>query len=52
MTAHLTPLLRYCLETTAAKLADEFHHHVWELIETLMAAANLLELQRPTGSES
>ena len=25
MTTHLTPLLRYCLETTAAKLSDEFH---------------------------
>jgi arsenate reductase (thioredoxin) len=25
LTAHLTPLLRYCLETTAAKLSDEFH---------------------------
>jgi hypothetical protein len=24
LTTHLTPLLRYCLETTAAKLSDEF----------------------------
>ena len=34
----IDPRIRYAL-----------YHHVWELIETLVPAANLLELRRPTG---
>jgi arsenate reductase (thioredoxin) len=30
----------------------QLYHHVWELIETLVPSANLLDLQRPTGGKS
>jgi arsenate reductase (thioredoxin) len=33
------------------RIRYELYHHVWELIETLVPAANLLELQRPTGGK-
>ena len=31
------------------RIRYDIYHRVWELIETLVPAANLLELQRPTG---
>ena len=33
------------------RIRYELYHHVWELIETLVPAANLLDLQRPTGGK-
>ena len=30
----------------------ELYHHVWQLIETLVPSANILDLQRPTGGKS
>ena len=33
------------------RIRYELYHHVWDLIETLVPAANLLELQRPTGGQ-
>jgi arsenate reductase len=34
------------------RIRYELYHHVWELIETLVSAANLFELQGPTGGRS
>lgn len=34
------------------RIRYELYHHVWELIETLVPAANLLELQGPKGGHS
>ena len=34
------------------RIRYELFHYIWELIETLVPAANLLELQRPTGAQS
>jgi len=31
------------------RIRYEIHHHVWELIETLVPAANLLDLHKPKG---
>ena len=34
------------------RIRYELYHHVWDLIETLVPSANLLDLQRPTGGKS
>ena len=34
------------------RIRYDIYHHVWELIETLVPATNLLELQRPSGGTS
>ena len=34
------------------RIRYELYHHVWELIETLVPAVKLLDLQRPTGGKS
>ena len=34
------------------RIRYDIYHHVWELIETLVPAANLAQLPRPSGGTS